>query len=125
MEQKVPLKVRYGTIYTEDGNGIDNMAVIIDKEAGLMKYGDSEKWVEKCYTEMIEKYKKAGLEEFSESLILVKLDRYNGVLTIEDICTLTNYMILCSSNGHRIMQILAMEESELKSEIENLRSYGY
>lgn len=29
---EVPLKVRYGTIYTKNGIGIDNMAVILDKE---------------------------------------------------------------------------------------------
>lgn len=122
---KGPLKVQYGTIYTENGIGIDNMAVILDKKAGLMKYGDSECYLEKYYEEMIEKYKRVGLEDVAADLLLVKFDRYNGILNIEEICTLVNYMILCSANGEYLMKLLNMDEPTLKTEIQKLKEYEY
>jgi hypothetical protein len=99
--------------------GIDNMAVIIDKD------GDSDEYMDKYYTDMISKYKKAGLEDICDNLVYIKFDRYDGVLTIEEICTFVNYMLMCSVNGNKIMNMLNMSANEIKSEIARLQEIGY
>jgi hypothetical protein len=119
------LNVQYGTIYTQDGIGIDNMAVIIDKDGGLIKYGDSEKYLDKYYSETISKYKKAGLDDIANDLLYVKFDRYDGVLSIDEICTFVNYMIMCSANGNKIVEILSMPVDEMKNKIEQLKEMDY
>lgn len=121
---KNPLRVEFGTIYTQSGRGIDQIAVILDTDYGsVMKYGDAEK-VQSYYGEMIEKYRKTGFEEEAENYMLITFDRYDGVLSIEEICTLVNYMIQVSANP-RLMTILKMPEGELKKEIKKLQEFGF
>lgn len=120
------LEVQYGTIYDKKMTfGIDNMAVIIDKQAGLMKYGDVDKDMDKYYTEMISKYKKAGFDDMCDNLVYIKFDRYDGILTIEEICTFVNYMLMVSANGNKIMNMLSMSTDEIKSEIARLQNLGF
>lgn len=124
MEAENKLKVEYGTIYSY-GIGIDNMAVVIDADCGLLKFGDAERNMRSYYNESIEKYKKAGLEDICNNLIYIEFDRYAGVLTIEEICTFVNYMRLCSANGKKILEMFEMDKSELKVRLRELNEMGY
>lgn len=124
IKMKNPLRVECGTIYTEDGIGIDKMSVILDKTVGLMKYGDAD-WINEYYSEMVSKYSAAGFEGMTENLMLINFDKYDGLLDIDAICTFVNYMILCSGNSKKIMEILSMAEDKILVEIMKLKGLGY
>lgn len=119
------LEVKYGTIYTNGGIGIDHIGVIIDKNSGLLKYGDSTKDLNSYFLDMVSKYRKAGLSDIADDLVYIEFDRYDGILSIEEICTFVNYMVMCSANGERIMKMLNMDEENLKIEIKKLAEIGY
>lgn len=119
------LEVKYGTIYTKGGLGIDHIGVILDKDTGLLKYGDSTKDLNGYFLNMVNKYRKIGFEEMADNLMYIEFDRYDGILSIEEICTFVNYMIMCSGNGERIMKMLNMDEENLKNEIQKLSEIGY
>ena len=125
MNENNPLKVKNRTIYNKEGQKIDNISFIFDKTSGLLKYGDSEKWVEQHYIEMLSKYRQAGLNDIAEDIILVKFDRYNNELSIEEICAFLNYIILVSSNSEKIMKMLDMNIQDFKLEIKKLQELGY
>lgn len=116
--------IQYGTIYTPGGNGINNMAIIFDKSACFLKCGEV-KDMEEYYNDMVSRYNKIGYSSMAKDLMLVSFDRYDGILNIEDICTLTNYMAMCSANGERILNILNMDKDRLIAEINMLREIGY
>ena len=119
------LEVKYGSIYRKDGSFIDNLAVVIDKEGGLMKWGERDN-IKDYYNNAMEKYRAIpGLEEFANNQVYLEFDRYEGILSIEEICTFANYMIMCSANGSRIINILTMEESDMKKEIQRLKELGF
>lgn len=118
-------EVKYGSIYTNSGTMIDNMTVIIDKDTGLLKYGEANRGMDKIFNDMVSKYNKAGLDDIANSLILVKFDRYDGILSIEEVCTFSNYMTMCSGNADIIMKMLFMDEKELKEKIKVLAEIGY
>lgn len=124
MEDENKLTVKYGTIYC-NGIGIDNMAVIIDTDGGLLKFGDAERHMRTYYADMTEKYKKSGCGDMCDSLLYIEFDRYKGLLTIEEICTFVNYMRLCSANGERIVKMLNMNAPDIKSELKKLSEIGY
>lgn len=125
MDNKI-FRVEYGSIYrNETGSIIETMAVIIDKSVGLLKYGDAQRGLYDYYNEMVEKYKKCGLEDIANDLIYVQFDRYEGVLTIEEICTFANYMVMCSCNGETIYNMLQMTPEKLKEKLKVLEGYGY
>ena len=119
------LEVKYGTIYTSGGIGIDHIGVIIDKNSGLLKYGDTTKNLKDYFIEMVSKYRKVGLSDIADDLVYIEFDRYDGILSIEEICTFVNYMVMCSANGERIMKMLNMDEENLKIEIKKLAEIGY
>jgi hypothetical protein len=122
MEIKVPLTVKYGSIYSEYRSIIENPSVIIDKDVGLMKWGSD---LDDYYMTVTNKYKSVGFDDMADNLILIKFEGFDGLLSKEEICTFMNYMILCSSNGEALMKMLNMDGKDLKLEIEKLHSYGY
>lgn len=125
MDNKI-FRVEYGSIYrNQTGSIIETMAVIIDKSVGLLKYGDAQTGLYDYYNEMVGKYKKCGLEDIANDLIYVQFDRYEGILTIEEICTFANYMVMCSCNGPTIYKMLQMDSNELKEKLKSLSEYGY
>lgn len=119
------LKVENGTIYTQNGTAIDNLAVILDRSSGLLKYGDSTKGMISIFNDMVSKYKEVGLENMANDLVLLQFDRYNGVLSIDEICTFANYMIMVSANSETIFKILNMNEYEFKNKIKELSELGF
>lgn len=119
-------EVQYGSIYKKDsGCIIESMAVILDKNASVLKYGSADNGLYDYYTEMVAKYRKIGLEDMANDLIYIEFDKYNDILTKEEICTFVNYMVLCSCNGQKIYQMLQMSPSQLKEEIKKLAGFGY
>lgn len=114
MDEYKVFKVKYGGIYNNNGIMIDNMGVIVDKNAGLIKYGDVRKGMKECYINMVEKYLKCGFEDVANDLVYIEFDRYDGILSIEEICTLCNYMVMCSGTGSRLYKLLSMDEDDIK-----------
>ena len=118
-------EVKYGTIYTKNGVGIDNLAVILDKNSSVLKYGDVSKGMKSLYEDMVSKYKKVGLHDIAQDLIYLEFDRYNGVLSIDEICTFANYMMLVSANGKTIVNMLSMSANDLKKRLKELSELGF
>lgn len=125
IENNKMFKVHCGSIYNSNsGCIIECMSVIIDKNASLLKYGNSE-GVFDYYNHITSKYREIGLEDMANDLIYVEFDKYSGILTIEEICTFANYMVMCSANGQKLFNMLQMERSQLKAEIKKLSEMGY
>ena len=125
MDEYKVFKVKYGSIYNNNGIMINNMGVIVDKDAGLIKYGDVNKGIKECYTNMVDKYLKCGFEDMANDLVYIEFNRYDSILSIEEICTLCNYMVMCSGTGSRLYKLLSMDEDDIKKEIKKLRDLGY
>lgn len=120
------LRVEYGSICGEYLSGfIDNMCIIVDKDTGsIMKYGDAETSdIKQYYQNMIEKYQKAGFDDMANCLMLIEFDRYDGILSIEEICTIVNYGMNCHSE--RFLELFSMNENDLHQRITKLKEYGY
>lgn len=118
---------KYGSIYEKETCFcINNLGVVVDKTVGLIKYGDcSYNFLENWYENAIEKYKKVGFNDVANDIILYKFDRYNGALTIDEICTFLNYMVQVSSNGERIFQMLNKDINLLKEDLKGLAELGF
>ena len=120
------LKVEYGSIYLKDSPVfIDNMCIIVDKDTGsIMKYGDAESSdIKQYYETMCKKYRDAGFSDIADALILIEFDRYNGILSIEEICTIVNYGMNCHSE--RCLELFDLEADELHKRIAELQGFGY
>lgn len=119
--------VRYGSIYKKDSCFcINNLGIVVDKSTGLLKYGDCDNdFLESWYKDIVEKYKKVGFDDIARDIILYKFDRYNGVLTIDEICTFLNYMVQVSSNGERIFQMLNKDINSLREDLKGLSELGF
>ena len=125
MSNKI-FEVKYGSIYQNStGCIIETMAFIIDKNTSVFKYGDANTGLSDYYFEMITKYKKIGLDDMANDLVYIEFDRYEGVLTIEEICIFANYIVMCSCNGQDIIKMLSMEVLELKERLKLLSEFGY
>lgn len=125
VDKHLPLEVKFGTIFNgKTGIAIDNMAIIVDSDAGMMKYGEYET-IEKYYQTLVEKFSQAGHQEYVKGLILISFNRYEGILTIDEICTLINYILLSSANGEQITRLMSLDKDALKAEIAKLKNYGY
>lgn len=119
-------RVEYGSIYKNDADCIiENMAFIISRDSSVLKYGDKNTGLYDYYLDISSKYKECGLEDMANNLFYIEFDRYDGVLTVEEICTFANYIVMCSCNGETIYNMLKMNEAELKSKIKTLAGYGY
>lgn len=119
-------KVMYGSIYNENNTDmISNLVMVVDKQCGtLLKYGDAEMSnIKDWYVRTVEKFRDID-EETADNIVMIEFSRYNGVLSIEDICTILNYAVNCSGTSGFI-RMLDMDKDSLKSRIEQLRKYGY
>lgn len=125
-ENRQIFSVKHGSIYKNStGCIIDKIAFIIDKNASVLKYGDANSGLSDYYLKMIKKYKQLGLEDMANDLFYIEFDRYEGVLTIEEICIFSNYITMCSCNGQDIFKMLEMEEEALKEKLQLLSEFGY
>jgi len=70
-------------------------------------------------------YRKGSLEDIADDILYIEFDRYDGVLSIEEICTFMNYILMVSANGEKIMKMLEMEANELKKELARLSEIGF
>lgn len=119
-------EVKYGSIYKrETGCIIETMAFIINKDSSVLKYGDAQNGLYEYYIDIVKKYKECGLHDMADNLFYVQFDRYDGVLTIEEICVFANYIVMCSCNGRTIYNMLQMNPDELKEKLKVLEGYGY
>lgn len=120
------LSVKYGSIYTKRGICIDNMAVIYDTEIGcLLKCGDLDKSIRGYYDKIITRYNEMGFIHEARSINLIRFDRYEGCLSVEEICTFVNYMLMCTSIKDTVNAMLLMGEEELKRKLNKLAEIGY
>ena len=75
---------------------------------------------------MINKYRSIpGLEEFTDNQIYIEFSKYNTILTKEEICTLENYIIEVSVNGRKIIEMLNINEVQMKERISKLQELGF
>lgn len=119
------LRVLYGSITNEEGTFlIDNMALVVDKSVGtVLKYGDIERSnIKEYYQTAIERFRVID-PEIAGNLVLITFDRYNGALSIEDICTITNYALNCHGTG--FLELFSMPVKQLKERLAKLKEYGY
>jgi len=118
------LKVEHGSIYNTNGCIIEQPDIIYDTDSGLMRYGNAEK-LRDHYDRIIEKYRKAGMFEMTETTKYAEFDRYFGVLDIEEIKTLFNYFIFGGAAGEKIHTTLSLDAQGLKAEIAKYKDMGY
>lgn len=110
-------------IYNRHGL-IENMSVLLDKRGGLVSYGDLQ-YVQKEYNTMMTAFKSNKLSEMCESLMLVDFSAKSSFLTVKEVGTFVNYMLLVSANGNKIVKMLNLNKEDLKIELEKLIDYGF
>lgn len=122
-------KVEYGSLYNNITETIiDDIGFIYDRGTGtILKYGDLNKNFEQYYLDMQNKYIKAGLKDIADDILLIKLNRYESKLSIDEICIFCNYLIMCSANKSIVNNMLFnMTIEELKSKLKDLKErFGY
>lgn len=119
------LSVYNGSIYENESTIIEELAFVLDKDCGLVKWGENDR-LKKYYIETINKFKSIpGLEYFADNYVYLSFDKYSTILTQEEICTFGNYIIGCSVNGEKILSMLNMSESEMKNSIRELKELGF
>lgn len=74
---------------------------------------------------MVNDFRKQGFGDIADNLILIEFDRYDGILSVDEICTFVNYMVMCSANGEKVLKMLSMKEEDLKKELKKLSEFGY
>lgn len=117
-------KVYNGSLY-KNGCIIEDIGFIIDKEGGLIKFGDNKDGeLSEYFFDMISTYKKIGLSDIADGLFLVSFDKYQGILSIEEICTFSNYVFMCSNNGDTILKMMS-DVVFFKNKIKELSEIGY
>lgn len=126
MHEKGPMIVQYGSIYPKDGSFsymINNLFMIINKEwCSVLKYGEMKVDVPEYYEKIREKYSRVSPED-ADNIILITFDRYDGILDIDEICTLGNYFL--NHVGEGMLKIFDINETELKEKIKKLQEYGF
>lgn len=113
-----------GSLRDREGYKVERLGAVIDTYGGLMKYGELD-WLEDYFKEIVDTYIKAGFSQIAGELVLVEFDSYSNIISVEEICSLINYMIDCSGNGDRIMRIITSDETEIHKEIHKLKELGY
>ena len=122
-------KVEYGSLYNNITETIiDDIGFIYDRGTGtILKYGDLNKNFEQYYLDIQNKYIKAGLKDIADDILLIKLNRYESKLSIDEICIFCNYLIMCSANKNIVNNMLFnMTIEELKLKLKDLKErFGY
>lgn len=126
---KKALEVKFGSMYTTSGKlqMIDDIGLILNKDAGFSKYGslNGERNIRDYYNNKVKEYRESGLSDIADNLVLIEFDRYDGVLSIEEICTLCNYIIGSCLDYETIMKVLTLGEAEIHTKIAELSNFGY
>lgn len=129
MHERGRLKTWEGMVVSNNKNTeiyMNNPVVILDKDTGtLIKMGDSlTSGIKDYYDKMISKYRDLGMVSMCDSMVYLEFDRYNGVLNIDDICTLINYMNN-SIGAEKLNKLLSLDEGSLKLEVQRLQDIGF
>lgn len=110
-------------LYNHNGV-IDNISMIVDKQGGLVKYGNKE-FVEKEYKDMLEAYIRSGFKYMCDTLIFVDFSNYRNILTLKQVGTFVNYALMVSANGEKILSILSKQKEDMREEIYDLVKAGF
>lgn len=104
---------------------IDNMCIIVNTDVGYIhQYGDADHSnIKDHYNKMMDKYLKSSCPEFANDFKLICFDRYNGQLTIEEICTIVNYGL--NSHGERFLDLFKLNIDDLKKRVKELQAINY
>lgn len=112
-------KVQYGSIYNEDSSLlIAHLAIVVNRYTGLRKYGD--KYMHEMlyfYDSECKKLRKRGVDAMANNLIYFEFDRYEGLLTIEETCTLLNHLVYFSMSRDKIIELLSSGIVTIKDKI--------
>lgn len=113
-------------IENAEGIIIEHLGIVYDIQAGgCLKHGDLSKgFLEDYHKIVIEEFSKAGLQDVAESIVLLKLDNYKD-LTLEEICTLSNYIIEVSAIPGILENYLKLSTQELKDKLKELKELGF
>ena len=103
----------------------EDIGVVLDKTTGLVKYGEFSQGLEDWYNVAIKEYSRYNMNNVIEDMFLFRFENYKNILTIEEACTLLNYMFMVSANGNRIFNILQSSTEDLKVEIAKLKELGF
>ena len=122
--QKKVFQARYGSMYKESGRFIDNIAFIFSKDTGVCKWGEPDS-IKEQYKTMKDNYNKARLFDMADNLVYIEFDKYKSILSLEDICTLSNYIIYASAKLDLILKLLSQDTELIRSEIRKLRDMGF
>lgn len=86
-----------GTIYTYDGCGIENPAILITKSDTFCKYGDA-RFVKQEFDHRCEVYGKIGFQEEIDDLVYIEFDKYCALNT-KDITYIILRMMEYTASG--------------------------
>lgn len=118
------LTVKNGSIYDEDGRIFDDIAIVLDKNEGLLKWGyKDEPTLKNWYMKALKMYNSNPTVFNPEDLVYIELDMYDN-FSIEEICTLLNWL---RQGGLRSApyKLMMSDREVIKQKIKELKEFGY
>lgn len=103
----------------------EDIGIVLDRAAGLIKYGEFSKGLDDWYNAAVKRYTMFNMEYMVKDMFLFRFENYKNILTIEEICILLNYIFMVSSNGDKIFAALNGDTEYLKLEIARLKELGF
>lgn len=105
---------------------MNNPVIVVNIETGIvLKMGDEvTSGIKEWYETAVQSYISSGFTEEANAMQLISFDRYSGVLDIDGICTLINYM-RNTIGSEKMKKILSMTETELIDEVKKLQDIGF
>lgn len=119
-------RVVNNNIENQEGIMIKNLGVVYDTQAGCcLKHGDIDNgFLEEYHKSLVNKFKESGLEDIAKSIILLRFDNDNA-LSVDEICTLSNYLIEVSAIPGILESYLKLSTNALKDKIKELKELGF
>lgn len=113
-------------IENKEGTIINNLGVVYDMQARCcLKHGDIDNgFLEQYHERLVNKFNESGLEDISEAIILLRFDNDNR-LTVDEVCTLSNYLIEVTAIPGILESYLKLSTNDLKDKIKELKGLGF
>lgn len=113
-------------IENKEGTIINNLGVVYDMQAGCcLKHGDIDNgFLEQYHERLVNKFNESGLEDISEAIILLRFDKEDR-LTVDEVCTLSNYLIEVTAIPGILESYLKLSTNDLKDKIKELKGLGF
>lgn len=113
-------------IENQEGTVIKNLGVVYDTQAGCcLKHGDiANGFLEQYHRKLVNKFNELGLEDIAENIILLRFDKDN-ILTVDEVCTLSNYLIEVTAIPEILESYLKLSPNDLKDKIKELKELGF